>query len=128
MTAQVLIIDDDAAIRSIVSIELTAAGFAIHEESDGERGLAAIRRLTPDLVMLGWVMPGLNALEVLKRVRADETVGHIPMLLLAPKAQELELHHGFVAGADDYMIKPFSPGELISRTGALLARVVRLAS
>jgi two-component system phosphate regulon response regulator PhoB len=128
VTAPVLIIDDDPTIRTNVSVELTAAGFEVHEEADGHSGLAAIRRLTPDLVLLDWAMPGLSGLEVLQRFRADETVGHIPVLLLAAKAHELELHDGFVAGADDYMIKPFTPGELISRTEALLARVVRLVS
>jgi DNA-binding response OmpR family regulator len=90
---------------------------------DGESGLAAARSEMPDLVILDWMMPILTGLEVCAELRADETLARVPVILLTAKAQENDIKRGFTAGADDYIVKPFSPRELASRVSALLTRL-----
>ena len=123
MSRQVaVIVDDDPDIRAMVAMKLTSAGYSVHEEVDGEAGLAAIRELDPSVVVLDWMMPRMNGLEVLQRIRSDEAIRDIPVLLLTARAQEDAIERGFAAGADDYVVKPFSPRELLIRVDALNAR------
>jgi two-component system phosphate regulon response regulator PhoB len=126
MSRQVaVIVDDDPDIRAMVAMKLTSAGYTVHEEVDGEAGLAAIQQLDPTVVVLDWMMPRMNGLEVLQRVRSDEATRHVPVLLLTARAQEDAIERGFAAGADDYVVKPFSPRELLTRIDALRLRSER---
>ena len=120
--SQILIVEDDADIRELAAFKLTLEGHEVHEEADGEAGLAAARELMPDLIVLDWMMPKLTGLEVCQALRAESATESLPIILLTAKAQEADVQRGFAAGADDYISKPFSPPELASRVTALLAR------
>ena len=119
---RVLIVDDDPVIADLVSFRLTRLGLDVSVETDGHAGLAAARELRPDLVVLDWMMPRMNGLEVCAALRADPDVelSRTPVLLLTAKAQEPDLERGFAAGATDYIVKPFSTRELASRVTAAL--------
>jgi two-component system phosphate regulon response regulator PhoB len=121
---KILVIDDDADICELVVFKLSQCGFDVYSESDGESGLAAVGDLLPDLVLLDWMMPKLTGIEVCRRLRADPRTIGIPVILLTAKAQEADVQRGFAAGGDDYIVKPFSPRELVSRVEALLGRAV----
>lgn len=119
---RILVVDDDADIRDMLQFKLAKAGFEVHTEEDGETGLAAARQLQPDLILLDWMMPRLTGPEVVRGLRQEEADTRVPVILLTAKAQETDVQRGFAAGADDYISKPFSPRELMSRVQALLAR------
>lgn len=123
MPPRILIVDDDPDLREIVKLKLDMSGFETHSENDGDAGLAAIRDLAPDLVLLDWMMPKMTGIEVCQALRDDETTGRTPVILLTAKAQVGDIERGFAAGADDYIVKPFSPTELLARVNALLTRV-----
>ncbi|MCZ2835904.1 response regulator transcription factor [Modestobacter sp. VKM Ac-2985] len=118
----VLVVDDDPVIADLVAFRLSRLGLRITVETDGEAGLAAIRQLRPDLVVLDWMMPRMNGLEVCRAVREDPdpALAGTPVLLLTAKAQEPDLERGFAAGATDFVTKPFSTRELVSRVTAAL--------
>ena len=118
----ILIVEDDPDINELVSLRLQMNGHEVHAEFDGEAGLAAVKELKPDLVVLDWMMPRLTGVEVCRALREDPEVSATPVILLTAKAQEADVQRGFAAGADDYVAKPFSPPELASRVDALLAR------
>ncbi len=122
-----VIVDDDPDIRAMVAMKLTSAGYTVHEEVDGEGGLAAVQQLDPTVVILDWMMPRMNGLEVLQHIRSDESTRDVPVLLLTARAQEDAIERGFAAGADDYVVKPFSPRELLTRIDALRLRGERRA-
>ncbi len=125
MTDTALVIDDDDDLRALLSFKLLHSGFEVHSEADGETGLAAIEQLRPDIVLLDWMMPRLTGLEVCERLRSVPELATTSVILLTAKAQELDIERGFAAGADDYLIKPFSPRELMTRVQAVLARARR---
>jgi DNA-binding response OmpR family regulator len=116
---RVLVVDDEASIRDIVRRYLEADGFEVTEAADGEGALAGAARTRPDLVVLDLMMPGLDGLEVLRRLRAESDVY---VILLTAKADEVDLLVGLSVGADDYLTKPFSPRELVARARAVLRR------
>jgi two-component system, OmpR family, phosphate regulon response regulator PhoB len=125
----VLVIDDDPDIRQLVIWKLGQAGFATLAEGDGEAGLAAAcgrpgddPSAQPDLVLVDWMMPKLSGIDVCRALRENPDTAHIPVILLTAKAQETELERGLDAGADDYIVKPFSPKEMLKRVNALLDR------
>jgi DNA-binding response OmpR family regulator len=119
---RVLVVDDDPVIADLVAFRLTRLGLDVSVETDGQAGLAAARELRPDLVVLDWMMPRMNGLEMCAALRAepDEQLARTPVLLLTAKAQEPDLERGFAAGATDYIVKPFSPRELATRVTAAL--------
>ncbi|WP_448614714.1 response regulator transcription factor [Modestobacter sp. URMC 112] len=118
----VLVVDDDPVIADLVAFRLGRLGLQISVETDGEAGLAATRELRPDLVVLDWMMPRMNGLEVCRALRADTdpALARTPVVLLTAKAQEPDLERGFAAGATDFVTKPFSTRELVSRVTAAL--------
>jgi DNA-binding response OmpR family regulator len=119
---RVLVVDDDPVIADLVAFRLTRLGLDVSVETDGQAGLAAARELRPDLVVLDWMMPRMNGLEMCAALRADpdQDLARTPVLLLTAKAQEPDLERGFAAGATDYIVKPFSPRELATRVTAAL--------
>ena len=126
----VLVVDDDTDIRELIAWKLSQAGFGTLTEADGAAGLAAASGASPsawgvrpDLVVLDWAMPEMSGIDVCHALRADPATAGIPVILLTAKAQESQIDQGFAAGADDYIVKPFSPRELLRRVEALLARV-----
>ena len=118
----VLIVDDEAAIREMVSLALETAKFNVLEASDSQEGRAIIIDSQPDVVLLDWMMPGTTGLELLRRLRRDPLTEKIPVILLTAKTSEDSKITGLDSGADDFISKPFSPKELISRIRALIRR------
>jgi DNA-binding response OmpR family regulator len=118
----VLVADDDPDIRELVVFKLEQAGYTVHAVGDGEAALAATMALTPDLILLDVMMPGLNGFEVCRRLRANQHTATTPVIMLTARAQEADVESGFAVGADDYIVKPFSPRELLTRVNNVLAR------
>ena len=118
----VLVVDDDSDIRELVAFKLEQMGYTVTSEKDGEGGLAAALTEHPDLILLDVMMPKLTGIEVCQRLRDDPGTAGIPVILITAKAQEVDVERGFAAGADDYIVKPFSPRELATRVEAVLAR------
>ena len=121
MTA-VLVADDDADIRDLVAFKLEQAGFDVITAEDGPGALSAAHQRVPDIAVLDISMPGMSGLDVCRMLRADPTTADMMIIMLTARAQENDVEGGFSAGADDYLIKPFSPRELTTRVQALLGR------
>ena len=122
---RILIVDDEVSIRDMLSLALEAAGFNVLQAENAQLGHAAIIDHQPDLVLLDWMMPGTTGLELFRRLKRDELTAQIPIIMLTAKAEEDHKIVGLDAGADDYIPKPFSPRELISRVNAVLRRIDR---
>jgi two-component system phosphate regulon response regulator PhoB len=116
----VLIVDDDPDIRELMEFKLTKAGFAVHTAADGEAGFAVACAIRPDVILLDWMMPKLSGLEVCSRLRAAPELTGVGVILLTAKSQEGDVQRGLAAGADDYIVKPFSPRELVSSVESVL--------
>jgi DNA-binding response OmpR family regulator len=117
-----LVVDDDPDIVSLVAHKLEQAGFEVRQATNGEEALASVADAIPDVVLLDIMMPGISGLEALERWRAAASTARLPVLLLTAKSQEADVERGFELGADDYVIKPFSPNELVRRVNAVLMR------
>ena len=116
----VLVADDDEDILLLVTTRLRRDGFEIDSASSGDEALALARERRPVLAVLDIGMPGLDGVQVLEHIRADEDLRGIRVLLLTAKAQESDVRRGFDAGADGYVKKPFSPAELSARVRELV--------
>ncbi|WP_332771019.1 response regulator transcription factor [Phenylobacterium sp.] len=119
MDRTILIVDDDPHIRQLLAFAFAKAGLATREASDGEAALAAVAADPPDLVVLDINMPRLNGLDVCRRLRAQ---GDLPILFLSSRDDEIDRVLGIELGADDYVVKPFSPREVVARVQAILRR------
>ncbi|HEX4190516.1 MAG TPA: response regulator transcription factor [Marmoricola sp.] len=117
--ARVLVVDDDVTVREVVVSYLRAGGHTVVEAPDGELALKEMREAPADLVVLDLMMPGIDGLEVCRRLR---TVGDVPIIMLTALGTETDRVVGLESGADDYVTKPFSPRELVLRVDALLRR------
>ncbi len=122
MARSILIIDDEPDIVRLLDFNLTKADYAVLTAKDGESGLALARKHAPDAILLDVMMPGLDGLEVCKRLRSDPATARIPILMLTAKAEEGDRVVGLELGADDYVTKPFAIRELLARVKALLRR------
>ncbi len=118
--ARVLVVDDDVTVREVVVSYLRAAGHTVVEAADGAEALRAMRSDPADLLVLDLMMPGIDGLEVCRRLRATTDV---PIIMLTALGAEVDRVVGLESGADDYVTKPFSPRELVLRVEALLRRV-----
>jgi DNA-binding response OmpR family regulator len=118
----VLVADDDPDIRELVAFKLEQAGYQVHAVGDGDAALAAAAALAPDLLLLDVMMPGINGFEVCRRLRAQDDTATIPVIMLTARAQEADVETGFAVGVEDYIAKPFSPRELLTRVNNVLAR------
>ncbi len=119
MNERILIIEDDQAILKLLQRGLAYEGYVVDMATDGRTGLILARDHTPDLVILDWMLPGIDGLEVCNRLRSG---GSIPILMLTAKDTVQDRIQGLDAGADDYMVKPFNLDELLARVRALLRR------
>ncbi|HEX4190714.1 MAG TPA: response regulator [Marmoricola sp.] len=120
--ARIVIADDDADIRELVVFKLRHAGHEVLPVADGTAAVEACLAKTPDLVILDVMMPGMSGLEAARVLRAEESMTGVPIIMLTARAQESDIEQGFEAGADDYVVKPFSPRELALRVGAALGQ------
>lgn len=124
MTAKrkIVVVEDEADILDAISHNLTREGYRVIGCGDGLEGLKRIRAENPDLVLLDLMLPGLDGLEVCRRLKADETTRHIPIVMVTAKAEESDIVIGLSLGADDYVVKPFRMKELLARVRAVLNR------
>jgi DNA-binding response OmpR family regulator len=120
MMAAVLVVDDDPTVREVVITYLTKAGHAVTSAADGNEALASVASAPPELVVLDLMLPGVDGLEVCRRLR--ESGGDIPVIMLTAKGSVSDRVVGLELGADDYVTKPFSPRELVLRVESVLRR------
>ena len=119
---RILFVEDEAAIREVVELALSRAGFETHAVAGTVQAERAIERERPDLVLLDWMLPGVSGLEFARKLRREESTRDIPVIMLTAKGEEGDRLSGFDAGADDYIVKPFSVKELTARIRAVLKR------
>jgi len=122
MTARILVVEDDGSINMLLRYNLEAEGFAVEVVESGEDAEIAIAETPPDLMVLDWMLPGLSGIELCRRLRAGRQTRGLPILMLTARGEEGDRIRGLTTGADDYMVKPFSPAELTARIKALLRR------
>jgi phosphate regulon transcriptional regulator PhoB len=122
MPPDVLVVEDEPDIRGLIVHHLERDGFRCRTVGTGADALAAVRTAVPDLVVLDVMLPGMDGLEVCRRLRADARAAAVPIIMLTAKADEVDRVVGLELGADDYVIKPFSPKELVARARAVLRR------
>lgn len=120
MSARILLVEDEEKLAKFVQLELSYEGYEVSVAHDGLSGLMAARDQTPDLIILDWMMPGLSGVEVCRRLRQTGTA--TPVILLTAKDEVSDRVEGLDAGADDYVVKPFSIEELLARVRAHLRR------
>jgi len=119
---RIVVADDDLDILDLVVFKLNQAGFDTVAVTDGVAALAAIEAAPTSLAILDIMMPGLSGLDVLRNLRASEATRDLRVILLTARARDVDVDTGFATGANDYVIKPFSPRELLHRVNAVLAR------
>jgi DNA-binding response OmpR family regulator len=121
--ATILLVEDETELARLVARELAAAGYGVRHAPDGPTALRLFAEEPPDLVVLDWLLPGVDGLEVLRRLRQHSAA---PVLMLTARAEEVDRVVGLEVGADDYLTKPFGMRELVARVRALLRRHERL--
>jgi phosphate regulon transcriptional regulator PhoB len=122
MLAKILVIDDEKDIVSLLRYHLEKSGFQCLEGMDGATALRLVREHHPDLLILDLMLPGMDGLEICRQLRQDSATARLPILMLTAKAEEVDRVVGLEVGADDYVVKPFSPRELVARVRAILRR------
>jgi phosphoserine phosphatase RsbU/P len=122
MATRILIVDDEANVSNMLARVLRRAGYRVTMAGDGAEALEKMKGEPPDLIVLDWVMPGMDGLEALHRIRANAETAHIPVLMLTAKARLEDKMASFTRGADDYVSKPFELSEVLARVQALLKR------
>ena len=122
MGRRILLVEDEAAIREMVEHALSRVGFETRAVADAARADREIERSPPDLILLDWMLPGVSGLEFARRLRRSDSTRNIPVIMLTAKGEEGDRLSGFEAGADDYVVKPFSVKELVARICAVLKR------
>ncbi len=125
---KVLVVDDEDNIIELIRLGLRYEGFQVEVASDGEQGITLAQRINPDLVILDVMMPGIDGLEVCRRLRSNPTTSDVPILMLTAKDEVSDRILGLQTGADDYLTKPFDFYELLERIRAILRRHSRAKS
>lgn len=119
MSVRVLVVEDEQNLLNLLRKYLEREGFEVHQTLDGREALEVARRTEPDVVVLDWMLPGLDGMEVLRELRR---FSEAYVIMLTARADEVDRIVGLSTGADDYLVKPFSPGELVARVRAMLRR------
>ena len=120
--ARILIVEDEANIIKLITIRLQRLGHHISSADNGAAALEQVREIAPDLILLDVMIPVMNGFQVLQQLKADPATAQIPVLMLTARGHERDIVAGLEGGADDYIVKPFSFPELISRVSSALAR------
>ncbi|MBI4355662.1 MAG: response regulator [Candidatus Omnitrophica bacterium] len=121
----ILIVDDDPDIRDVVKLALTPAGYDLVEAADGEQALELIRSRAPNLVLIDYMMPKMDGAQVCRVLKEDVLLRHLPIIMLTARGELSDKIHGLDAGADDYIVKPFEPKELVARVKMVLRRTTQ---
>jgi two-component system phosphate regulon response regulator PhoB len=122
MSQLILIVEDEPSIAELISINLSHAGFTVARAFQADEAALMMRNISPDLLVLDWMLPGKSGVQFAKELRANPASQALPILMLTAKGEEADKVLGLDAGADDYVTKPFSPKELLARVKALLRR------
>ena len=122
MSATILVVEDEPAIQELVACNLELAGHRTLRADSAEQALRMVREELPDLIVLDWMLPGINGIEFARRLRTDRRTQAVPLIMLTARAGEQDKLAGLETGADDYITKPFSPRELNARVKAVLRR------
>jgi len=122
MTKSILIVEDETDIMQLIDWHLRSEGYTTFKAADGNKGLDMAEKKTPDLILLDLILPGMDGLEICKSLKRSSKTQNIPVVMLTAKGEEVDRIVGFELGADDYIVKPFSPRELILRLRAILRR------
>ncbi|HEX8239248.1 MAG TPA: phosphate regulon transcriptional regulator PhoB [Allosphingosinicella sp.] len=120
---KLLLVEDDKALAELLVWHFERQSFDVRRTADGEEALLLAEEEVPDIVILDWMIEGVSGLEVCRRLRRREATANVPIIMLTARGEESDRIRGLETGADDYVTKPFSPGELIARVGAVLRRV-----
>ena len=123
MTPYILIVEDEAALLTLLRYNLEKGGFEVGEAIDGEEALLMVDERRPDLMVLDWMLPTLSGIEVCRRIRRRPDLHPLPIVMLTARGEEADRVRGLDGGADDYVVKPFSPAELLARIRAILRRL-----
>ena len=119
---KILVVEDEPSIRDMLAFNLGRAGFAVEGAADGREARAAIADNYPDIVLMDWMLPDISGLELTRQLKRDPGTREIPVIMVTARAEEDDRVTGLDGGADDYIIKPFSPRELVARIKAALRR------
>jgi len=122
MATTILVVEDDVAIRDMLCFSLRHSGFECESVGDAEKGLDWLKNQQPELILLDWMLPGIDGIEFIRRLRAVESMASIPVIMLTAKGESEDMVKGLSVGADDYINKPFSPPELMARIKAVMRR------
>ncbi len=123
MKPYILIVEDEASLITLLRYNLEKEGFEVGEAIDGDEALVMARERRPDLMVLDWMLPSLAGIEVCRRLRRLPEIKNTPIIMLTARGEEADRIRGLDSGADDYIVKPFSPTELIARIRAVLRRL-----
>jgi len=119
---KIVIAEDEPDIRDLITFTLRFAGFEVIAGTNGEEGYELAKKEKPDLVMMDVRMPKMTGYEACRKIKADPEIAHIPVIFLSAKGQESEIQTGLDAGADEYLLKPFAPGDLTDRIRSVLSK------
>ena len=122
MPARILVVEDDAALASVLEYNLAREGYDVEVSADGDDALLRLREVPPDLVLLDWMIPGTSGIEVCRQLRAAPDTRRLPVIMLTARGDEADRVRGLDTGADDYVPKPFSVSEVVARVKAVLRR------
>jgi two-component system, OmpR family, phosphate regulon response regulator PhoB len=122
MAPRILIVEDEESLATLLRYNLEAAGYAVEAVARGDEAELRLAEEPPDLVLLDWMVPGVSGIELCHRIRARQNTIRLPIIMLTARGQEADRVRGLAAGADDYIVKPFSVPELLARVAALLRR------
>lgn len=122
MAANILLVEDEPGIQELLKLNLGQAGHQVTAANDAEDALQYLRNTLPDVILLDWMLPGMSGIDLCKRLRSDNRYQPVPIIMLTARGEEQDRVAGLDTGADDYITKPFSPRELVSRIRAVLRR------
>jgi two-component system phosphate regulon response regulator PhoB len=122
MSATILIVEDEAPLIEVLRYNLESEGFTTLIATDGEEALLLATEQSPNLIILDWMLPEMSGVDVCRRLRGHKETKSVPIIMLTARGEERDKIYGLDAGADDYVVKPFSPSELIARIRAILRR------
>lgn len=123
MKPQVIVVEDENALATLLQYNLEKEGYEVRVAGDGEEGLMLAEEETPDLVLVDWMLPKVSGIEVCRRLRGRQETANVPIIMLTARGEETDRVRGLDTGADDYIVKPFSMTELFARIRAVLRRI-----
>lgn len=122
MQPRILVVEDEAALLTLLRYNLEKEGFGVSEARDGEEALLHLKEETPDAVLLDWMLPRVSGLELCRQIRRNPAWREVPIIMLTARGEEADRVRGLDSGADDYVVKPFSTNELVARLRAVIRR------